>query len=97
MSSDFNWDHVAYWEHYKGGRYVLEENWIMNLEEDFGNPDIPRDMVEMVAYRSIDRKGERPWVRRYAYFFGEVEFKGQMVQRFKPVTWREAYAKEQQV
>lgn len=92
MSPDFNWSHVAYWEHYKGGKYILIEgnDYVGWLEEDFDKEDLPDDMKEVVIYKKL--AGGRPWVRRKAYFFGQVELEnGKKVPRFRSVTWEEAF------
>ena len=88
MTKDFDWDTVAYWEHYKGGRYVLCEIGFVNFEEDFGNADVPEDMQTLVVYQSLE--DGRKWARRRGYFFGQVEHEGKMVSRFRSITWREA-------
>lgn len=97
MSQDFKWHHVAYWEHYKGGRYTLldivdSHHHTAYLEEDYQNPDVPADMQVLVLYQSLDEVG-RPWARRAGYFYGNVEVNGKMVPRFRPVSWAEAYRK----
>lgn len=90
MPVHFDWDTVAYWKHYKGGRYILCEDSFAWMEEDLDNPDIPDDMKEVVVYKSLDQHG-KPYVRRRAYFFGDVEWFGRRVPRFRSVTWREAF------
>ena len=89
MPRDFDWDHVAYWKHYKGGKYILCEDSFAWMEEDMDKEDMEADMKEVVVYKSIDNSG-RPYVRRRAYFFGDVEMFGRRVPRFRAVTWREA-------
>lgn len=96
MPVDFDWNHVAYWEHYKGGRYVLvePEHYVAHLEED-ADKDIPDGMKKVVLYRSLDVNPEKVWARRWdVFFFDKVEWNGETVQRFKAVTWREAFLKE---
>lgn len=92
MSHDFKWNQVAYWEHYKGGRYVIVEDtpfaW---LEEDYDKPDLSATMKGVVIYRSLDKPEDKPWARRSEYFYGGVEVNGEQVPRFRPVSWEEAY------
>ena len=81
MTQEFNWDHVAYWQHYKGGRYEILH--IGTMEED-------QDAV--VVYRELD--GTKVWVRRKEVFFEDVTVNGKTVPRFQSITWREALQKQ---
>jgi hypothetical protein len=89
MPMDFDWDMIAYYRHYKGGRYtmVVEGAW---MEEDLDKEDMPEEMKEVYVYKSIDNYG-KPYVRRIPVWQDKVEWFGRMVPRFRPVTWREAF------
>lgn len=93
MTPDFDWDHVAYWEHYKGGKYTLCDDWFGWLEEDL-DKEIPEDMKRIVTYKSLENG--KIYHRRYHIFFESVVLEnGTKVPRFRAVTWKEAFLKHE--